>query len=248
MGCFTIAILFAIFTHQRILQKHNFMKSKKQRIKFVFERGILQKDFYIRNTHSSIRKLNKLFSVSPPFIEVYVFRNRLSFLKAIHKKLAPDWLVAYVPPKNTSSIYVFSNKEKLIAKQAGSYRQILLHEITHLYTNILNPNLPDWLKEGISVYIAAQIFKPSIVIVDWKKIAQKDIPFKRVSWKFAAEHNGYSIAGLLVMFSVRRYGWEKFITAIRSSRSTRFSIKSIPLYFGEKFEPFIAEFKKQFIN
>ena len=120
--------------------------------------------------------------------------------------------------------------------------------MTHLYTNALNPNLPDWLKEGISVYIASQIFKPSISTTDWKKITQKDIPFGHVSWKFAAEHNGYNIAGLLVVFSVRRYGWEKFIVAISYRHSTRFSIKSIPLYFDEKFEQFIADFKKQFVK
>ncbi|MFH1178221.1 MAG: hypothetical protein V1711_00640 [bacterium] len=232
------------------MKRQDLMKHKKQktRVKFVFEQGILQKDFYSRNTYLSTRKLVKLFSVAPPFIVVSVFLNRCSFLKAIHKKLAPDWLVAYIPPKNTSSIYVFNNKDKLTAEQAISYRQILLHEITHLYTNTLNPNLPDWLKEGISVYIAAQIFKPAIATADWRKIAQEDIPFKHVSWSFAAKHNGYTIAGLLVMFSVRRYGWEKFIAAIRSSRSTRFSVKNIPLYFGEKFEWFIADFKKQFVN
>lgn len=230
------------------MKKRNLMRSKKQRIEFVFEQGILQKNFYIRNTHSSTRKLDRLFPVSPPFIIVNVFRNRLSFLKAIHKKLAPDWLVAYVPPKNTSSIYVLSNKEKLTTRQAVSYHQVLLHEITHLYTNTLNPNLPDWLKEGMSVYIAGQIFKPSISTADWKNIAQEDVPFKRVSWRFAAEHNGYNIAGLLVMFFVRRYGWTKFIAAISRRDRMRFSVKSILLYFGEKFERFIADFKKQFVK
>lgn len=222
------------------------MKSKKQRIKFIFERGILQKDFYIKNTRLSTRKLVKLFPVSSPFIVVSVFQNRLSFLKAIHKKEVPSWLVAYVPPKSTSGICILSNKKEPIAKKVMG--QVLLHELAHIYTNALNPNLPDWLKEGVSVYIARQIFKPSIFTADWKKIAPENIPFRRVSWKFAAEHNGYGIAGLLVMFSVRRYGWKKFIAAISHNHSTRFSAKSIPLYFGERFESFITEFKKQFVN
>lgn len=218
----------------------------KQKIKFVFEQAIPQKDFYFRNTHSSIRKLKRLFPVAPPFIVVYIFRNRTSFLKIIHKKKIPDWLVAYVPPKNTSSIYILSNKEKLIAKKVVS--GVLLHEITHIYTNTLNPNLPDWLKEGISVYVATQIFRPSISTADWKKIAQEDVPFKRVSWRFAVEHNGYNIAGLLVMFFVRRYGWAKFINAISYRHPMRFSIKSVPLYFDEKLEWLIDDFKKQFVK
>lgn len=230
------------------MKRRSSIKRKKQRIRFVFERGVLQKDFYIRNTHSSIRKLDRLFPVLPSFIIVNVFRNRTSFLRAIHKKTAPDWLVAYVPPKSTSSIYVLSNKEKLTAKQVVNCRQVLLHEITHIYTNTLNPNLPDWLKEGLSVYVATQIFKPSISTADWEKITQKDVPFKRVSWRFAAEHNGYNIAGLLVMFLVRRYGWKKFLAAISCRDAERFSIKSIPLYFGEELDELTTEFKKQFVK
>lgn len=230
------------------MKRRNSIKRKKQKIKFIFERETPQRNFYTKSIYSSKQKLNKLFPVSPLFVTVNVFRNRTSFLRAIHKKLAPDWLVAYVPSKSTSSIYVLSNEEKLTAKQAVNHRQVLLHEMTHLYTNTLRPNLPDWLKEGISVYIAAQIFKPLISSVDWGKIAQEGIPFKRVSWRFAAEHNGYNIAGLIVMFLVRRYGWTRFITAISYHDSKRFSIKNIPLYFGEEFNRLIADFKKQFVK
>lgn len=222
------------------------MRRQSTKIKFIFESVIPQKNFYIRNTHSSIRKLTRLFPVFPSFIVVRVFRNKVSFLKAIHKKKAPDWLVAYVPPKSTSRIYVFDNKERITSKKVLS--QVLLHEMAHLYTNALNPKLPDWLKEGISVYVASQIFKPSISATDWKKITQEGIPFRRVSWRFATEHDGYNIAGLLVMFFVRRYGWKKFIAAISYRRSMRFSIKSITSHFDEKFEWLIANFKKQFVK
>lgn len=222
------------------------MRKRYTKTKFIFESAIPQKNFYIRNIHSNIRKLNGLFSVSPSLITVYVFRDRTTFLRAAHKKKAPDWFVAYVPPKSTSHIYVLDDKERFTSKKVLS--QVLLHEMTHLYINALNPSLPDWLKEGISVYVASQIFKPSISITDWKRIAQEDIPFKRVSWKAATEHNGYNIAGLLVMFFVKRYGWKKFITAISCRYSIRPSIKSISLYFGEKFEKFIADFKKQFVK
>jgi len=242
---FTIAIFFAIL---KVMKRQYLMKRRKKRlkVKFVFEQGILQKNFYIKNIHSNIRKLTRLFPVSPSLIMVHVFQYQVSFLRAIHKKRVPDWLVAYVPPNSTSHIYILNNKEKLTTKKVVG--QVLLHEITHLYTNTLNPNLPDWLKEGISVYVAAQIFKPSISTADWKKIAQEDVPFKRVSWRVAAEHKGYNIAGLLVMFFVRRYGWKKFIAAISYRHSMRFSIKSIPSYFDEKFEWFIADFKKQFVK
>ena len=222
------------------------MKKRGTKIKFIFESAVSQKNFYIRNTHSNIRRLTRLFPVSPSFVVVHVLRNKASFLKAIRKKKAQDWLVAYVPLKSTSHIYVLSTSEELTGRKVMS--QILLHEITHLYTNTLNPNLPDWLKEGVSVYVAAQIFKSSISTADWEKITQEGVPFKSVSWRVAAEHNGYNITGLLVMFFVRRYGWKKFIAAISYRHSMRISIKSIPLYFDEKFEQFITDFKKQFVK
>jgi hypothetical protein len=222
------------------------MRKRGTKIKFIFESATPQKNFYIRNTHLNIQKLTKLFSISPSFVAMHIFQNRTSFLKAIHKKKVPDWLIAYVPPKSTSYIYILSTNEKL--KRRRVINQILLHEITHLYTNTLNPNLPDWLKEGISVYVAVQIFKPSISTADWEKIAPEGAPFEHVSWRVAAEHNGYNIAGLLVMFFVRRYGWEKFIAAISHCHSRRISIKNISLYFDDKFERFIADFKKQFVK
>lgn len=224
------------------------IKRKKRKIKFVFEHGLLQKNFYTKNAYLGRRKLDRLFPVSPPSFTIEVFRSRTSFLKALHRKRVPNWLIAYVPPKNASRIYVLGTKERLAVKQEVSYRQVLLHEMTHLYVNALNPNLPDWLKEGVSVYIAAQIFKPTTTSADWGKIANGDAPFKHVAWGFAAKHDGYNIAGLFVLFLVRRYGWTKFIAAISHSDPGRFSIESISRYFGEELNRLIDDFKKQFVK
>ncbi len=218
----------------------------KQGVKFIFERGVLQKKFYIRNAFSSMRKLNELFPFPLAFIVINVFLNRISFLNAIHKKSAPSWLIAYVPKKSNSNIYLLSKGKPLLKQAVSYYRQVLTHEVAHLYTNALNPNLPDWLKEGISIYVAGQIFKTFVSSADWKKISKRGVPFEGVSWKFAAEHNGYIIAGLLVVFSVRRYGWARFIAALKSNR--RFSLKSIISYFDEKPVRFIADFKDQFVK
>jgi hypothetical protein len=217
----------------------------KTKVKFLFEPGVQQRSFYIKKTRSSVEKLSELFPISPPSITVHIFQNRVAFLSAIRKKKAPEWFIAYVPPKNTSHIYILSNKEKPMEKKMIS--QLLLHEITHLYTNTLNPSLPDWLKEGISVYVAEQIFNPLISAADWKKIVHKGIPFRHVPWKLAVEHNGYSIAGLLILFFVRQYGWEKFIASIDSRRQGSFS-KNTMFYPPEKFKQLIKDFKKQFVK
>ncbi|OGY84767.1 MAG: hypothetical protein A3F54_03185 [Candidatus Kerfeldbacteria bacterium RIFCSPHIGHO2_12_FULL_48_17] len=221
-------------------------RRRKTKIKFVFEPGTYQKDFYIRHTHSNMQKLARMFPVQLLSLTVHIFRNKNSFLKTLPTKKVPTWFIAHVPKNSTSCIYIFDNKDSITSKKTLS--QVLLHEMTHLYINILNPKLSDWLKEGISVYVAAQIFKPSISTTDWKKIAQKNIPFRGVSWKFAAKYNGYNIAGLLVMFFVRLYGWKKFIAAINSHKLTRFSVTSIPLYFGDNPHDVMADFKKYFVK
>ena len=220
---------------------------KGQEIEFVFEQGISQKDFYIENAKLNIQELNGLFPSPPNSIVVNVFQKKKSFLRAVHKRKIPDWFIACVLKNNTSHIYVFNDKEKLTEKQEAIYRQVLLHEITHLYTNKLNPRLPDWLKEGISVYIAAQIFRPSVSSADWKKIAPKDAPFARMSWGRAVEHNGYSIAGLLVMFFVRKYGWKKFIATVRDFNPETNTNENVLALFEESAQ-LIDAFKKQFVK
>lgn len=175
------------------------------KIKFCFDEKDPAEKKYRIDFRASMRKLDKLFPVPPSNVQVHVFRQRNAFLKAIRKRKAPDWLVAYIFPKATSDIYLLST---------GYNYQVFLHELTHLYTNTLNPKLPDWLKEGLSVFVAGQIHHQSISKKDWKKITPRGIPFSGVPWESAAEHNGYHIAGLLVSFLVEKSGWQQFLTMI----------------------------------
>ncbi len=222
------------------------MKRQGTKIRFVFESARPEKNFFIREFRAGSHELAGLFPASPSIVVIHVFENRASFLKAIKRKNAPDWLVAFVPPKSTSAIYVFDDKEASFSKK--KLAQVLRHEMTHLYTNKLNPSLPDWMKEGLSVYVASQIFKLSISDTDWKHVAPKDMPFARASWKYAAEHDGYNIAGLLVMYLVRRYGWKALITALGPTHPPRFYIANISSYFGDDPKELIANFKRQFVK
>ncbi len=223
------------------------MKKQSTKIKFVFESAKSQNNFYIKKTYSDIKKLSNLFHVFPSLVVVHVFQSRSLFLREFHKKKVADWVVAFVPPKNISHIYIVDDKERNISRKILG--QVLLHETTHLYTNVLNTNLPDWLSEGIAVYVAAQIFKPSISVADWKNITQKGIPFKGMRWSIATKYNGYTIAGLLVMYFVRRYGWKKFITAIsHHPTQKRITMINITSYFDENLDQLMVDFKKQFVK
>lgn len=219
------------------------------KINLKLETEINQRDYfhYIKIVRSNTRKLSKLFSNSPKTINIYVFQNRVNFLKKIKKTKAPDWLTAYVPSRNTSRIYIFNNNEK--PAKTKKNLQIVIHEITHLYTNTHNPNLPDWVKEGLSIYIAKQIFYPTVSKNDWKKITPSIIPFQRISWHTAAKYNGYNTAGLLTLFFIRRYGLKRFLVALRSYKHKESVFKTISNYFGEKNETFLINtFKHSFVK
>lgn len=222
------------------------MKEKQTKLESILEPNAHSKDFdfYILEAESNIRKLDKLFPRSLSFVEIHFFKSRSFFLKAIDKKSAPSWLVAYVPPNTTSKIFLFCKYDK----KKDVMKQVLLHEITHLYTNNLNPHLADWLKEGISVYIAQQIFKTTISTSDWTIVAPNDIPFENVSWEFATEHNGYTIAGLIVMFLVRRYGWNGFIETIDHYQTELSSSAKIFSIFNNSNNLLINDFKHQFVK
>ena len=222
------------------------MRNKPAKIRFVFEHGTQKKDFnsYIKEAELNIKKLDKLFPASPSNIEIQLFKNRVAFLNALDKKEAPSWLTAYVPSNSTSQIFLFCEQ----GKRDGKINQVLLHEMAHLYTNTLNPGLADWLKEGVSVYIAQQIFNPIVLVSDWTIIAPNDNPFQRIPWESAAEHNGYSIAGLLVMFIVRQYGWDKFIETIGHCQIKLATVKEIFSIFNNQSDFLMVNFKSQFVK
>ncbi len=216
-------------------------------IEFKFEIKTNQLDKpYIKMARSIIRKLFKLFPVSPSLIIIHIFQNRPEFLKEIGKPKAPDWLVAYVPEKSTSHIFILKTKKLSKAKKLS---QIFTHEIAHLYTNKLNPNLPDWLKEGLSVYVAEQIFSPVVSKKDWRKITSLTIPFKQLPWEIAAKYNGYNIAGLLVLFFVKRYGWRPLLSALRLYKQRASAFKTLADYFSEQsISSIVKDFQNSFVK
>jgi len=200
------------------------MKKAKINLKFKGKLSQEDKNFYKNSLNSTIKKLNKLFVNHPEIINLSIFDNRSDFLNAINKPKAPNWLIAYIPQNSKSNIYIAHNKKSLGRKEL---KQIITHELTHLYTNLLNAKLPDWIKEGLSVYVAKQIYYPKISINDWKKINKNHEPFKKISWKMAVKYNGYHTAGLLIMFLVNQYGWKKFIKSLTTHKCNVSIFKTI---------------------
>jgi len=216
-------------------------------IKFDFEKKVpRRKKNYIEISRLITRKLSKLFFISPPSITIYIFKNRLAFMKAIKKRRVPDWLIAYVPPNSKTDIYLNDVGEKRISRE--KLIRIFAHELTHLYINTCNPNLPDWVKEGIAVYMAKQIIYKKISRINWRKIAPFKVPFQGLSWRKATKYDGYNVAGLFISFLVKRYKWRNFLKSISSYKRGSSFFKTIANDFGEGEEKIIKDFQKSFVK
>src|SRR3989338_7959350 len=224
------------------------MPKKNLKIKFNFDNDVGQREiFFIANkTRANIQKLSTLFPYTPVSITIHSFSKRTAFLKAVGINSAPRWLVASVPPRSTSDIFLHRNQKKL--GEANKIDRVILHELTHLYTNSLNPNLPDWVKEDISVYIAQQINKLTISTENWKKIIPGNIPFEKVRWQTATKYDGYNIAGLLVRFLVKKYGLKRFLNALDRHRLQHFSWNKLTTNFNEDGKILLTIFKNNFVK
>ena len=219
------------------------MAYQKIKIRTEIKNNILEKS-YARKVFLITKKLSSFFLRSPDLITINLFEKRTKFLKAMKKKNAPNWIVGSVPSKSTSTVF-FLNEEGKISKKTA---QILTHEIAHLYTNKNNPNLPDWIKEGLSVFWAKQIFFQTINKESWNKIAPTGVPFKQIKWPFAAEHNGYAIAGLLVFFLIKKYGKKNFIETIISFKREASILESFARLSGETQESLSKDFFDHFVK
>lgn len=172
------------------------------------------KFFYLIKALKNKRELDRLFfGVEIKNIEINVYGEKKDFSKAIGEKQAPNWLIAFVKKDSCNKIYIFDNNKK--PTKSIIIEQILMHELTHLYVNSLNKRIPEWLKEGVAVHVARQIFRQNIKEISWDIITKNKIPFKKIHWNIAVKHNGYEIAGLIVWFFIHKIGWREFVNTIK---------------------------------
>jgi len=168
---------------------------------------------YEQLAENSINILGEAYREAPGLIRIQILGSRQDFLDVIGKESAPDWLVAYVPQNSASTIVLLDNEQNPLSSLMLS--KILTHEIAHLYTNILNRELPDWVKEGISMQLAQQVKIRTVTASNWDRISPQGEPFSGITWQAAAEVNGYEIAGLILCFLFERYGMKNIFDSLK---------------------------------
>ena len=211
-----------------------------QKIKINFiEKPFRQKSFYNMKTQSINKKIAKLFLKPPVTINLHIYKNRKDFLRAIKKPRGPSWLIGYISTNNISLVDTKDEKK---------FSQLLTHEITHVYINLINKNLPQWVKEGLAIYIAKQISHKKILETNWKNIIKNGDPFKGISWRRAAKYDGYNIAGLLILFFLERYGWNNMNKFLTSYKGKSEFLRNAVGYFGDDYNNLMRKFRRYYVK
>ncbi len=208
------------------------------------EKNPRDEGFYMNIAKKSIDKLLKLYSVALVSVDIFIHQDRVKFIEAIDRKNIPDWLVAFVQPGSSSSIFISDDKDNLLSDVKLS--KLFTHEMAHLFTNAFNSNLPNWVKEGISVYLAGQTSNTfRIAMFQWNKITSHGLPFEGMSWDEAAESGGYMISGLLVLHFVSKYTWSGFLEKISDFKTSDSFFERI--YENKDLGLSLKEFENRFV-
>jgi len=202
-----------------------------------------QEDFYLGEAKAAQKELKKYFNNEPKSITITICKNKKSFLQAIRKKNVPEWHIAHIPANSQSHIYIYDDLSSPI--ESKKLEQVITHEMTHLYINQVNKKLPDWLKEGLAVYFAEQIFKTNIDATNWRKITKHGSPFKKIKWDQAVKYDGYNISGLLILAFIQKFGWKSFSEALKKTNG---DFQELIEYLKDKPKQFTDEFEKNYIK
>ena len=179
-----------------------------------------------------VRSLNKEYFTHVSISEITIF------LLSNNKRL-----IAYIPPHSTNTICISINFP------LKTFKSVLTHEISHLYINLINPNLPEWIKEGLATFVSKQIFTNKINKNDFNFLINNGVPFKKIRWGIAAKHNGYIVAGLFIAYMEKRFGWQKLLKSFSKYHGNKNIIEHLVKCFAESSAvSLVNKFKKEYVK
>lgn len=168
---------------------------------------------YTNNIGLLIAEFDLLFPKKPRHVFCTVFFDHQHF-----QKLATEYsqtnVTAFIPSDSADTLFIFHNPvfEKSIR------RSIFKHELSHLYINCVNKNLPEVLKEGIAVYVSEQIFESEKNVVALQNFPIKnysDFQSVQTEWQALPFETKYFVAGSIVRILVQQQTWKIFINSLK---------------------------------
>ncbi len=171
--------------------------------------------FLERVYNNSMKELGNFFGIkwvrNKPC--VFLVKDRET-INLVRNKKTEDWVVGWI---NREDVYILDRenyeKESIHKYSDEEYTALLKHELTHVFTFLINPknHNPIWLWEGISIYLSGQN--------KFKKKPDKLKKFLDFYNKHAKEI--YQESGFAVEILIKKYGKEKIIDLIKSMNETK---------------------------
>ena len=158
----------------------------------------------------ALKELNEFFEMdwkrNKPAVFLMADRETMDKHRGIKTE---RWVTGYV---NGANIFILApenyEKESLHKFSEENYYKLIKHEMVHSFELIIskNKNKPDWLWEGLALYLAGQVQE-----------TKKPKHLKEFLKYYAKSGKGvYNEAGFAVKFLVEKYGKEKLLKLLKS--------------------------------
>ena len=175
----------------------------------------------------AIQDYNEFFGITlQREFKIYMIHYREE-MDIIQETKTEDWVVGHTRDYGTK-IFIFDPEyyEKETGKKQKYFKKLLKHEIVHVYIReIVNGKCPRWLNEGLAYYLANQQIsdKPLEEIVNCIDSHET----------FVVEH--YRPSGRLVTMLIEKYGKEKIINLLKSSKNPKEFFSAFQNIYGFEF-------------
>ena len=155
---------------------------------------------------SSVKKVGEFFSFSPTLpetIQLELMYSRQEYNNRLGRE-TEDWMSARVED-GVTIILDPDALEKYSSHSRQEFPAIVVHELTHIFTQAINKPTLDWVNEGLAQYVAGQ---DSGRPIDAEKLEYfLDHHFvANTGYNDFIAHSGYRISFLLVSHLVKQYG------------------------------------------
>ncbi len=165
-------------------------------------------------------------------VKTYIYKDIPSLrtgLKRRHNKEYPPYMVACMVDEDENTHRSINLYEPAITSEESynrkEYNQVVFHELIHYITDLLYGKLPEWLTEGIAVYLDGS-YKKDITnllkIINTYEIpdikTMKEDQFVVQDEQGNTIYNGYDLSYLMIRYIIETLGKDYLFTLMKNKK------------------------------
>ena len=154
-----ISIFFRLSVNESIAKEYVMIHETEHFTLFIYEENPVYLEELVRNLEDNYFRIVSSLGMEGelPKTVVKIYPTIEAFHKGVNMKGAPNWALGTISGSNEFSIASPTSPDLPVSYQDMTER-LPVHEFTHVVVyNIVNPEqIPYWLWEGISLYMAGQ--------------------------------------------------------------------------------------------